>query len=131
MDFKAFDTTKIDEYARQAREQWGDTEAWKQYERKSAGRGREQEQLIGRELMAVIAQFHGLIGQPADGPEAAAQVKALQQFITAHYYECTPQILRGLGQMYGSGGSFTESIDAACGAGTAAYAAAAIEACTR
>ena len=61
----------------------------------------------------------------ADG--AQSLVKELQEFITAHFYTCTPQILRGLGQMYAGGGSFTENIDSAAGAGTARFAHQAIE----
>ena len=32
MDFKVFDTTKMDEYARKAKEQWGQTPEYKEYE---------------------------------------------------------------------------------------------------
>ena len=31
MDFSAFDTREMDAYAARAREQWGDTDAWKEY----------------------------------------------------------------------------------------------------
>ena len=34
-DFTAFDTTKIDEYAEQAKASWGSTPRWKEYEEKS------------------------------------------------------------------------------------------------
>ena len=61
----------------------------------------------------------------ADG--AQSLVKELQEYITAHFYTCTPEILRGLGQMYAGGGSFTENIDAAGGKGTAQFAHEAIE----
>ena len=36
--FEAFDTRKIDEYARQAKATWGTTDAYKEYEQKSKGR---------------------------------------------------------------------------------------------
>ena len=35
MDFSAFDTRKIDEYTKQAKEQWGKTDAYKEFEEKS------------------------------------------------------------------------------------------------
>ena len=54
-------------------------------------------------------------------------VEKLRSFITEHFYNCTPQILRGLGQMYAGGGSFTENIDAAGGEGTAQFAQKAID----
>ena len=46
MDFSAFDTKKMDEYTAKAKEAWGDTPAWQEYERKSQGRsGKEQMEL--------------------------------------------------------------------------------------
>ena len=130
MGFAAFDTQKIDEYRQQARETWGDTPAWQEYEEKRGGRAKAEEQQLGDGLMEVLRRFHGLLDKPADGPDARQAVQAVQAYITEHFYTCTPQILRGLGQMYGAGGSMTENIDAACGAGTAEYAARAIEAYT-
>ena len=59
--------------------------------------------------------------------EAQALIKKLQDYITAHYYTCTSQILRGLGQMYAAGGEMTENIDKAGGEGTAVFAKNAIE----
>lgn len=46
MDFKAYDTRKIDEYRKQAKEQWGQTPAWKEYEKKSKGRTKEDEKQL-------------------------------------------------------------------------------------
>ena len=42
---------------------------------------------------------------------AQALVKKLQGFISEHYYTCTDDILRGLGQMYAGGGGMTANID--------------------
>ena len=44
MSFEAFDTKKIDEYAKQAKEYWGKTNAYREYEQKSAGRSKEEQQ---------------------------------------------------------------------------------------
>lgn len=130
MDFEAFDTQKIDEYREEARKSWGDTPAWQEYEQKSKTRTKTEERQLGDGLMEVLGRFHDLLDQPADGPEARQAARAVQTYITENFYTCTPQILRGLGQMYGAGGSMTDNINAACGAGTAEYAAKAIEAYT-
>jgi hypothetical protein len=42
-------------------------------------------------------------------------------------YNCTPQILSGLGKMYTADGRFAENIDKAGGAGCADFAGKAIE----
>lgn len=55
-----------------------------------------------------------------------AQVKKLQDFITANYYTCTNEILAGLGQMYVAGGEMTQNIDVAGGKGCAEFVAEAI-----
>ena len=116
----------MDEYARQAKALYGKTDAYKEFERKSANRTPQQEQDVGQGLMAILARFGGLLDKDPACAEAWAQVRALQDYITANYYACTPQILSGLGQMYAAGGAMTDNIDRAGGAGTADFAARAI-----
>ncbi len=128
MDFEPFDTKKIDEYTAEARRSWGSTPAWEEYERKRKGRSPADEKALGEGLMALIAEFHPLPEEPADGERAQALVERLRDYITRHYYACTPQILRSLGALYAGEGRFAENIDAAGGPGTAAFAARAIEA---
>ena len=57
MSFDAFDTRKIDEYAAQAKASWGTTDAYKEFEKKSAGRSREEEQVLGVQMMEIFAEF--------------------------------------------------------------------------
>jgi len=128
MNFDAFDTKKIDEYAAQAKESWGKTDAWKEYEHKQKGRTREDENQIAQGLMEVLAGFHGLKDRPVEDPVVQAQVEKLQAYMTAHYYTCTQPILASLGRLYGGGGAMTESIDRYAGEGTGEYAARAIAA---
>lgn len=59
--------------------------------------------------------------------EVQLLVKNLQDYISEHFYQCSNEILNGLGKMYASGAEFTENIDKAAGAGTAAFVAEAIE----
>lgn len=128
LNFEPFDMTKIDEYVAEARRTWSDTPAYREYEKRREGRGREEEKALGEGLMDLLAGFHDLMGGPADAPEACALVEKLKGYITEHFYTCTDDVLRGLGYLYGGGGSFTENIDARGGAGTAEFAAKAIEA---
>ena len=128
MDFSAFDKKKQEEYASRAKERWGNTPAYREYEERSANRPAADGERYGREMMKIFTEFGDLRrngGTPADNA-AQALTKKLQDFITEHFYTCTDQILAGLGQMYAAGGEFTESIDRAGGAGTAAFAAEAI-----
>jgi len=129
MDFTAFDTKKLDEYAEEARKNWGKTDAYKEYEEKMKGVSKAQENQMGAEIMVLFAEFGEMVrsGCAPGDDKVQAQVKRLQDFITDNFYTCTNQILAGLGKMYAGGGAFTENIDKAGGQGTAAFVNQAIE----
>ena len=126
MDFSAFDTTKIDEYASRAKASWGETPEYREYEKKSRDRSKEEENRLGQQMMAIFAE----LGRVKDGDPASEPVQALvarlRDFISEHYYSCSAQVFSGLGQMYAAGGEMTENIDRAGGEGTAAFASEAI-----
>ena len=46
MDFSVFDTTKMDEYAKQAKEQWGNTAEYKEFEQKAKTRNPDEDRSI-------------------------------------------------------------------------------------
>lgn len=126
MDFKVFDTSKIDAYAAQAKASWGDTDAYKEFEEKSANYSEEQKKTIAVNLMKLFAEFGSLKEKPPADNEVQAMVKRLQDYITEHYYTCTDTILAGLGNAYAAEGAMKENIDNAGGCGTAEFAAKAI-----
>ena len=120
--FEGFNTKKMDEYSAQAKALYGKTDAYKEYQHKSQGRSKDQELDLGAQLMALFTKLGQM--RPVDPASEAAQswAKELQDFISAHYYTCTPQILQCLGESYAGGGSMTENIDKAGGAGTGSLA---------
>jgi len=127
MDHTGMNAKAFDEQAKQAKQLYGKTEAYKEFEKKSANRTKQEEKDIAKGLMEVIAVFGTMLDKDPACEEAQKQVKALQEYITAHYYTCTDAILAGLGKMYNGGGSMTDNIDAAGGKGTADFASRAIE----
>lgn len=124
---KAFDNSKVEQYVAQAKARWGKTEAWQEYEEKSSGRTAQTEKDLGEQLMDIFARLGALRGEDPGSEPVQQIVAALQQFITDHYYTCTKEIFRGLGQMYAAGGDMTDNINARGGAGTAELAGRAIE----
>lgn len=128
MDFSAYDTSKIDEYAKKAKEEWGDTPQYKEYEKKSASRSKEDEANMMKGLLNVFAEFGKIKDTDPSSAEAKALERKLQDYITEHFYNCTNDILLGLGQAYVSNREFTENIDKAGGKGTADFACRAIKA---
>lgn len=127
MDFSPFDSTELDRYAAEAKAKWGNTEAYKEFRQRSADQTPAQLKSTGDALMDIFAEFGAIRHTSPAGNEAQALVAKLQNFISAHYYTCTKQILRGLGQMYIAGDSMTENIDTTGGTGTAQFAHEAIE----
>ena len=127
MDFKAYDTNKLEAYAAEARQRWSHTDAWRESQEKARGKSRDQLVSEADGLMEIFRRLGTLReGDPA-APEARALIAELRQYICGHYYNCTPQILRGLSQMYIAGDEMTDNIDRAGGAGTARFAQEAIK----
>lgn len=92
MQFKEFDTSRIDEYTRHAKESWGDTPAYREFEQNAAERTVQESSDINNQLMALTAGFGALQNLPIDNPAVQAQAAKLQAFITEHYYTCTKEI---------------------------------------
>ena len=126
MDFKAYDTKKLDAYAAEAKQRWGRTDAWKESQEKAKGKTREDQAAEADGLMDIFRRLGQLREGDPVSPEAQALIAELQQYICDHYYNCPNQILFGLGQMYAAGDEMNENIDRAGGAGTGDFARRAI-----
>lgn len=126
MDFSAFDTRQIDEYCARAKENWGKTDAWKEFEQKQKGKTKEDDLRAGADMMEIFARFGAIMDQDPASEPAQALVAELRAFITEHFYTCTIQLLAGLGKMYSGGGEITENIDRVGGNGTADFAGEAV-----
>ena len=123
----AFDNSKFEQYKTEAKAKWGKTDAYKEFEEKTAGQTEGQQLSAAEGLMAIFTELGAIRDTAPDSAEAQALVKKLQDYITAHYYTCTKQILKGLGYMYIAGDEMTENINKAGGEGTAQFAQKAIE----
>ena len=122
MDFEGFDPKKMDAYSAQAKVLYGKTDAYKEFEQKSKNRTTQQEKDLGTQVMDFFAKLGKLRPCEPGCEEAQTWAKELQDFFTANYYTCTPQILSSLAESYAGGGSMTENIDKVGGAGTGAFA---------
>ena len=121
LDFTAFDSSKIDEYTKRAKEQWGNTPEFKEFEEKNKKRSKSEEESMMTDFMKLFEEFGAMKDQDPASFEVQDQVKKLQSFITEHFYNCTNEILSGLGKMYAGGGEFTENIDKMGGKGPAEF----------
>lgn len=126
MNFKAFGKTEIEQYKEEAKARWGNAKAYQQYEERAAGRSDLEDKEIADRFMALFAELGSLRHLSPAAKEVQEKVADLQEFITANYYECTDEILRGLGQMYVADERFKKNIDKAGGEGTAEFVSQAI-----
>ena len=126
MDFSAFDTKKMDDYAARAKETWGETPAYREYEQKAKGRSRTETAELNRQMMEIFTEFGAIRDTDPASDEAQALVRKLRDFISAHYYTCTDRIFSELGRMYAAGGEMADNIDRYGGEGTADFAGRAI-----
>ena len=118
----AFDNSSIEQYKAEAKAKWGKTEAYREYEQRSS-----EKQPDADGLMAVFAEMGKIRHLDPASKAAQEMVGKLQRYISANFYNCTKQILAGLGQMYVADERFKDNIDRAGGAGTAEFACRAIE----
>ena len=127
MDFTAFDTSKIDEYAAKAKASWGNTAEYHEFEEKSKNRTTQENQIISTQMMSIFTEFGTMLDLDTNSEKVQSQVKKLQDFITDNFYTCSNEILYSLGNMYSGSGDFTRSIDKAGGDGTAEFVSQAIK----
>ena len=128
----AFDNSDYEtarkQYEVEAKERWGETEAYKEHAEKTAKYTKDKWQAVNDGLMVIFAKFAECMNNEhtADSDETQALVKELQNYITENYYTCTKDILAGLGQMYVADERFKANINKN-GDGTAEFVSQAIE----
>ncbi len=128
MDFTVFDKKKIDEYSKHAKEQWGKSPEYKEFEKKAKNWTDEEQQIMINDFMQIFVEFGQMMTLDPSEEKVQLQVGKLQDYISKHFYNCTKEILNSLGKMYAGGGEFTENIDKVGGKGTAEFTSKAIEA---
>ena len=115
------------DYKTEARERWGNTDAYREHEKKTKHYTKEKWAEINGGLMAIFTEFteRKNKGFGSNSPEVQSLVVKLQEYIARNYYTCTNEILAELGQMYTCDERFKKNIDK-YGEGTAEFAAGAI-----
>ena len=121
MDFSAFDTKKIDEYTKKAKEQWGTSSEYKEFEEKSRDWTDGDKKGVYADFIKIFENFGKIKDSDPASENAQNMVGELKDYISAHFYKCSNEVLAGLGKMYVSGGEFTDNINSYGGEGTANF----------
>jgi hypothetical protein len=106
--FEGFDNR---EYEDEARERWGGTAPFEESMRRTRAYGEDEWGSIREEWEAIAAEFAALMDAGADpaGPEATALAVRHRAHITRWFYDCSPEIHRGLAEMYVSDPRFAKN----------------------
>nr|WP_308115165.1 MULTISPECIES: MerR family transcriptional regulator [unclassified Rhodococcus (in: high G+C Gram-positive bacteria)] len=101
-----------EEYAGEAEERWGQTEAWKQSQARTASFTKEDWTRVKAETDALEADFAAAMtaGVPADS-EQAAELAERHRAGIEQYYDCGYEMHVCLGEMYVSDERFTKHYD--------------------
>ena len=121
----AFDVQELDKIAANVGDDWQDTPAMREFRQRDAHLTDEERQNVSQAFDDLLASFGEHPDDPAC-PEAQAMVQQQRDFITGHFYNCTPVMLSYLANLYDGGGEFTQHIDRLAGSGTASFMAAAM-----
>ena len=125
----AFDNSEFEKYKAEVKEKWGGTDAYREYEEKTGKHSADKWNDLTAGMNGILEEFAVYMksGGNPDAEEALNLVKSLQKFITENYYNCTNEILAGLGKMYVADDRFRKNINKHAD-GTAEFISQAIEA---
>ena len=113
--FEIFGTdSAAGDWADEADTRWGDTDAWRQSQRRTATYTKQDWIEITAEADRNVEDFAAALraGEPADGDVAMDLAEAHRRHISRWFYDCGIDIHRGLAEMYVSDPRFTARYDA-------------------
>ncbi len=110
---EVFGKFRPEDYAEEANQRWGETEAYRQSQRRVATYKKEDWQQLKAEEEGVRARLEAAFARGAapESEEAMAAAEAHRQLISRWFYECTYDIHRGLTDMYVSDERFRDNYD--------------------
>ena len=102
-----------DEYAEEAEQRWGETEAWKQSQGRTSTYTKADWAQVKAEMEATNAAFASAMadGQPATSERAMDAAEQARLHIHRRFYDLTPELHRHLGDMYVADPRFTKNYE--------------------
>jgi len=107
--FEVFGDWLPEEYAAEAEEKWGETEAWAQSQQRTRGMSKDDWLRVKAETDDVEGRFATALrtGVPAGSEPAMDIAEEHRQQISRNFYDCSPEMHAGLGRMYVEDERFT------------------------
>lgn len=112
--FEVFEGYDPDQYADEARQRWGHTDAYRESQRRTASYTKADWQRLKDEFDALHARVAELLAQgvPADAPEAMDAAEEHRRFIDGAHYPCDARMHTCLADMYVADPRFTATYEA-------------------
>lgn len=100
-------------YSSEVKDKWGNTLAYKEYIEKTKKYSKDKFTLLSMEMDDILEEFASNMKNDLNpcSNETQLLVLKLQNHITNNYYNCTKEILLGLGNMYVCDNRFKNNID--------------------
>lgn len=111
--FDGFDDTKIEDYKREAREKWGNTNVYKESELRTSKYSKadwDEIKVKSNDIFNSLAILMEEGRKPADSG-VQEQIDRWFTLINEKYYACTPEVFRSLADMYVTDKRFMKTYD--------------------
>jgi hypothetical protein len=107
--FEVFGDWLPEDYAAEAEDTWGETEAWAQSQQRTRAMTKQDWVRVKAETDDVEARFAEVLWAcvAADSEQAMDLAEEHRQQITRNFYDCGPEMHAGLGRMYVEDERFT------------------------
>lgn len=106
-----FDGFDPSEYEDEARQRWGGTREYKESMEQTRRYSKADWKAIQAEAAEIYENLAALMDRRPDDPEVQAWTGRWHQHINKWYYTCSPEVFRGLGELYVADERFTKNID--------------------
>ncbi|ACA57032.1 MerR family transcriptional regulator [Clostridium botulinum] len=98
-------------YSEEVKEKYGNTSAYKESNKKTSKYTKEDWSNIMKGWDEIFKKLANLMDKNPDDEEVQESVHQLREHISKNFYDCTPEIFRGLGELYVNDERFTANID--------------------
>ena len=107
--FGGLDEAKLEEYRKEAKERWGSVvdDSYRRYNSYT----KAQKDAMWSDISSIYTGIAAKMDRDPGSPEVQELVGRWYRVINEKFYTCTPEVFRGLGEMYVQDQRFTDNID--------------------
>jgi DNA-binding transcriptional MerR regulator len=104
--YEGFDDAQMKEYQKEAKERWGNTEAWKQSQERVKKMGKAGTEKVGKEMQSITVAIGKNMSEGIESKIIQDLVKKHHEAI-GNFYDSSYEMYKNLGEMYVADPRFT------------------------